>query len=116
MALTSGRLAAETILEARKQGEYSTRALKPYVQRLRQSPVIKDLYSQRRLSAWCHENPRFFGDYPDLAIELLRDYFMVSEKTKGEIHRGIARKFRRRVGWFRGLRDFWKFKRVMFGK
>jgi electron transfer flavoprotein-quinone oxidoreductase len=116
MALISGRLAAETILEARKQGEYSTRALKPYVQRLRQSPVIKDLYSQRRLSAWCHENPRFFGDYPDLAIELLRDYFMVSEKTKGEIHRGIARKFRRHVGWFRGLRDFWKFKRVMFGK
>jgi len=116
MAITSGRLAAETILEARKQGEYSVRALKPYVRRLTQSPVLKDLYSQRRLSAWCHENPRFFRDYPDLAIELLRDYFTISEKTKGEIHRGIARKFRRRVGWFKGLLDFWRFKRVMFGK
>ena len=116
MAITSGRLAAETILEARKRGEYSTRALKPYVRRLQQSPVIKDLYQQRRLSAWCHESPRFFREYPDLAIELLRDYFTVSEKTKNEIHRGIARKFRRRVGWLRGLWAFWRFKRVMFGK
>lgn len=116
MAITSGRLAAETILEARKQGEYSARALKPYVRRLKQSPVLKDLYSQRRLSAWCHENPRFFRDYPDLAIELLRDYFTVSEKTKGEIHRGIARKFRRRVGWLKGFLDFRRFKRAMFGK
>ncbi len=116
MAITSGRLAAETILEARKRGDYSAGALKPYVRRLKQSPVIKDLYQQRRLSAWCHESPRFFRDYPDLAIELLRDYFTVSEKTKDEIHQGIARKFRRRVGWLRGLWDFWRFKRVMFGK
>ena len=116
MALISGRLAAETILDARRLGDYSGKVLKSYLQRLKKSPVIKDLYQQRRLSAWCHESPRFFRDYPDLAIELLRDYFTVSEKTKGEIHRGIARKFRRRVGWLRGLWDFWRFKRVMFGK
>jgi electron transfer flavoprotein-quinone oxidoreductase len=116
MALLSGRLAAETILDARRRGDYSAKALKPYVQRLKESPVIKDLYQQRRLSAWCHENPRFFRDYPDLAVELLRDYFTLSEKTKGEIHRDIACKLRRRVGWFKGLLDFWRFKRVMFGK
>jgi electron transfer flavoprotein-quinone oxidoreductase len=116
MALLSGRLAAETILEARRRRDYSARALEPYVARLKRSPVIKDLYAQRRLSAWCHESPRFFRDYPDLAIELLRDYFTVSEKTKGEIHRGIARKFRQRVGWVKGVLDFWRFKRVMFGK
>lgn len=116
MALLSGRLAAETILDARKLRDYSAQVLKSYVQRLKQSPVIKDLYAQRRLSAWCHENPRFFRDYPDLAIELLRDYFTVSDKTKGEIHRGIARKYRRRVGWLKGFLDFRRFKRVMFGK
>ena len=116
MALTSGRLAAETILEARKRGDYSRRALAPYVRRLKHSPVIKDLYRQRYLSAWCHNNPRFFLDYPTLAVELLRDYFTVSEKSKGEIQRDIARKFRKRVGWLRGLWDFWKFRKVMFGK
>ncbi len=116
MALISGRLAAETILDARREGNYTGRVLKSYVQRLKQSPVIKDLRAQRHLSAWCHESPRFFKEYPDLAVELLRDYFTVSEKAKGETQRGIARKFQARVGYFRGLRDFWRFRKVMFGR
>ena len=116
MALISGRLAAETILDARRQNDYSAKTLTAYVERLKQSPVIKDLYAQRRLSNWCHENPRFFNDYPDLAVELLRDYFTVLDQTKGEIQRGIVRKFRRRVGWLRGLWTYWRFKRAMFGK
>ncbi len=116
MAVMSGRLAAETILEAHKRGDFSRRALAPYVRRLKNSPVIKDLYKQRYLSAWCHNNPRFFKDYPTLAVELLRDYFTVSEKSKGDIQRGIARKFRKRMGFFRGLLDFWRFRKVMFRK
>lgn len=116
MALTSGRLAAETILEARRRGDFSRKALGSYVRRLKDSPVIKDLYKQRHLSAWCHENPRFFKDYPDLAVELLRDYFTVSEKSKDEIERDIVRKFRKRVGYFKGLRDLRKFRKVMFGR
>ena len=115
MAIMSGRLAAETIVEAHKRGDFSRRALAPYVRRLKNSPVIKDLYTQRYLSAWCHSNPRFFRDYPALAVELLRDYFTVSEKSKQDIQRGIARKFRKRMGFFRGLWDFWKFRKVMFG-
>ena len=116
MALTSGRLAAETILDNRRKRDYSARGLTLYVERLKESTVIRDLYQQRRLSQWCHHNPKFFNDYPDLAIELLRDYFTMSEKTKDEIHRGVARKFRRKVGWLRGLWDFWRFKRAAFGK
>ncbi len=116
MALTSGRLAAEAILENRRKKDYSGRALSIYVERLKDSPVIKDLHTQRRLSNWCHHNPRFFNEYPDLAIELLRDYFTMSEMTKADIHRSIGRKLRRKVGFFRGLWDYWRFKRTMFGK
>ena len=117
MALLSGRLAAESILDARQRGKYTAGVLKSYVRRLKQSPIIRDLRAQRHLSTWCHENPRFFNEYPDLAVELLRDYFTVSDnKSKAEIRRGIARKFRARVGYLRGLWDFWRFKRAMFGK
>ena len=117
MALLSGRLAAESIVDARRKGKYTARVLKSYVRRLKQSPVIKDLRAQRHLSAWCHENPRFFKEYPDLAVELLRDYFTVSDnKSKAEIHRGVARKLQARMGYLRGLRDFWRFRKVMFGR
>jgi electron transfer flavoprotein-quinone oxidoreductase len=116
MALISGRLAAETILDARRQRDYSAKTLTSYVERLKQSPIIKDLYAQRRLSNWYHEHPRFFSDYPELAVELLRDHFTLSGQTKGEVRRGIVRKFRRRVGRLRGLWIFWRFKRAMFGK
>ena len=116
MALLSGRLAAETILDAQRQGNYTARVLKSYVRRLKRSPVIKDLRAQRRLSAWCHQSPRFFKEYPDLAVELLRDYFTLSEKSKVETQRGVVQKFQARVGYLRGLRDFWRFRKVMFGR
>jgi len=117
MALLSGRLAAESILDARRKGKYTARILKSYVRRLKQSPIIKDLRGQRHLSAWCHENPRFFKEYPELAVELLRDYFTVSDnKSKAEIHRGVVRKLQARMGYLRGLRDFWRFRKVMFGR
>jgi len=117
MALLSGRLAAESILDARRKGKYTARILKSYVRRLKQSPIIKDLRAQRHLSAWCHENPRFFKEYPELAVELLRDYFTVSDnKSKAEIHRGVVRKLQARMGYLRGLRDFWRFRKVMFGR
>jgi len=117
MALLSGRLAAESILDARRKGKYTARILKSYVRRLKQSPIIKDLRGQRHLSAWCHENPRFFKEYPELAVELLRDYFTASDnKSKAEIHRGVVRKLQARVGYVRGLRDFWRFRKVMFGR
>jgi electron transfer flavoprotein-quinone oxidoreductase len=116
MALISGRLAAETILDARKQKDYSRRTLSSYVSRLQDSLVIKDLYKQRRLSGWCHENPRFFQDYPELAVELLRDYFTVSDQSKGDIQRAIARKFRKRAGFLRGPWEFRRFRKALFGK
>jgi len=116
MALLSGRLAAETILDAQRQGNYTARVLKSYVRRLKRSPVIKDLRAQRHLSAWCHQSPRFFKEYPDLAVELLRDYFTLSEKSKVETQRGVVQKFQARVGYLRGLRDFWRFRKVMFGR
>ncbi len=117
MALLSGRLAAESILDARRRGKYTAGVLKSYVRRLKQSPIIRDLRAQRHLSTWCHENPRFFKEYPDLAVELLRDYFTVSEdKSKAQIHRGVVRKLKARVGYVRGLRDFWRFRKVMFGR
>ena len=117
MALLSGRLAAESILDARRKGKYTARILKSYVRRLKQSPIIKDLRGQRHLSAWCHENPRFFKEYPELAVELLRDYFTVSDnKSKAEIHRGVVRKLQARMGYLRALRDFWRFRKVMFGR
>ena len=116
MALLSGRLAAETILDARRQGNYTASVLKSYVRRLKRSPVIEDLRAQRHLSAWCHQSPRFFKEYPDLAVELLRDYFTLSEKSKVETQRGVVRKFQARVGWIRGLWDFWRFRKVMFGR
>lgn len=116
MAVTSGRLAAETILEVRKSGDYSSGGLAPYLKKLKSSPVLKDLYKQRDLWGWCHANPRFFRDYPSLAVELLRDYFTASGKPRGDIEREIAKKFRKRMGMFRGTLDFRKFKKVMFGK
>ena len=55
LAMTSGRLAAETILEAIERNDFSSRGLQGYVKRLQDSYVLKDLEKYRKF-------PSFLGN------------------------------------------------------
>ncbi len=74
-AVVSGRLAAETVVEAHeKKAGFDRNALASYRTRLENSPVLQDLRTFRNAPGF-FENPRLFADYPDLVNGILRRTF-----------------------------------------
>ncbi len=116
LAMASGVLAAETIIEAKAKNDFSKAGLSSYQTKMAESFVLKDLKKYRGVPEFAHANPKFFRDYPDLMTELVRDYFTVSENPKEDIWRQILAKRRKHVSLLSAGLDLWKFKTIFFGE
>lgn len=116
LAMASGVLAAETVIEAKKKGDFSRATLGLYQEKLNASFVMKDLKKYRRVEAWSHSNPKFFKEYPDLILSIIKEYFTISETPKEEIQKSIYAKLRAHLSPFRALIELNKFRQAFFGK
>jgi len=95
LAMTSGRLAAETIVAAKRAGKPMTAAtLKAYRKALEGSFVLADLKKYRRLPKVLHDNKHFFTDYPRLLAQAAETWFRVDGVPKREKERQIVGAFR----------------------
>jgi len=113
LAMASGVYAAETVIEAVKKNDFSKATLSMYEQKLENSFVLKDLKKYRHMTNFFNTNPHFLRDYPELAAELLGDYFALSDRPKGEVEKEVFRKMRRRVPILTMLTDLWKAKKAL---
>ena len=105
LAMTTGRLAAETIIEARANNwPMHARTLAGYKERLDASFVMKDLRKYRDMPAVLHGNPQFFTTYPELLNRAARTMLTVDGVDKRSKQREILRSFpaARRVGGLLG--------------
>ncbi len=85
LAMISGRFAAETIIEAKKKGDYSKRSLSLYRQKLDQSFIIKDLKKYRNTYSYLESNKVLFTLYPQILNDAAREFVRVDgtpKKTK----------------------------------
>jgi len=95
LAMTTGRLAAETIIEARAAGRPMTAAtLKSYKSRIDDSFVMKDLHKYRHLPQVLEKSPQFFSAYPELVNQAARTLFTVDGVDKQRKEREIRASFR----------------------
>ena len=67
MAMTSGRYAADAILEAFEKGDFGMNGLKGYPERLRGSYIIKDLKKYRRFNSFRLNHHELFTLLPKLS-------------------------------------------------
>ena len=111
MAMTSGKLAAETVLEAKKKGDYSSAALKSYVDKLKASYVWPDLDDTKDLESHVESSPDFLKFYPQLACDLAHLRFSVDGQPKRH-HLKQALSMVGRRGWLRLARDLWGLRAV----
>ncbi|PRX21717.1 electron transfer flavoprotein-quinone oxidoreductase [Paraburkholderia sp. BL18I3N2] len=96
LAMTTGRLAAETVIHAKAAGHgYRAGTLKAYKAALDQSFVMKDLHKYRDMPAVLHQNPQFFTTYPDLMARAARTMITVDGKDKKSKKREIFSSFRK---------------------
>jgi electron transfer flavoprotein-quinone oxidoreductase len=83
MAMASGVLAAQTILEAQKKGDYSAAGLQPYADRLRESFAWQDYARYQGLTRMAETHPQFFGKYPYEFAAMARKLFSVIPTEDG---------------------------------
>lgn len=77
LAIASAEAAALAVTEALRRNDVSREGLANYKDRLRESCVMRDLERYRNVPAFI-DNPRLFGAYPQLAVDVLRDVFTVN--------------------------------------
>ncbi|HUU54033.1 MAG TPA: FAD-dependent oxidoreductase [Armatimonadota bacterium] len=108
LALASGKLAAQAILRARKQNDFSARSLSHYDRLIRDSYIYKDLYKYRNMARFFETHPEFFGLYPDLLNEAAREMLTVDGVPKRRKQRSIFwSALKKRSPWRMAI-DFFK--------
>ena len=109
LAMTTGRLAAETILDARQNGQPMIESvLKAYKEKLDASFVMKDLHKYRDLPQVLHTNPQFFTTYPELLNRAAKTLITVDGVDKKSKEREILAAFRHSRSLFGLVGDAFK--------
>lgn len=104
-AMISGKLAAETILEARAAGDYSVHALSRYWEKLEESFIHPDLEAIRNVTPFVHARPYLLRDYPQALARAFRQYLTVDGTPKAIKYRRIGWKLFADLDPMRLLRD-----------
>jgi electron transfer flavoprotein-quinone oxidoreductase len=81
LAITSGFLAAETVIDAHERGDFSRKELSKYEDRLRGSFVIRDMRTFEKTVDLMH-NDRLFGAYPNLVGRIMEELYRSDGKPK----------------------------------
>ena len=113
LAMASGMFAAEAVIEAKEKGNFSRAALQSYRNKLDESFVLKDMFHFRHVIGFLKNHKQFLNEYPDIFIDLMLDYFTVSETPKAQVRKEVMRKFRKRIKMVPFLRDLWAARRAM---
>lgn len=107
LAMASGVFAAETVIAAKEKGDFSKASLSAYRNKLEASFVLKDMFHFRNMIHFLKSHPQFLNGYPELMLELAKDYFTVNETPKLQVRKDIVRKARARLKAVPLLRDLW---------
>ncbi|MFA5165131.1 MAG: FAD-dependent oxidoreductase [Candidatus Omnitrophota bacterium] len=114
LAMASGLAAAETIIEAKKNNDFSEKGLAGYRKRLEGSFVLMDLKRYKGISNFALKHPEFFKEYPELLVELAEEFFTVSETPKGKSRMAVIKKGLKSVNLLKLAIGINRARKVMF--
>jgi electron transfer flavoprotein-quinone oxidoreductase len=89
LAMTSGRLAAETILAAKEQGDFSESTLDQYRVNLMKSFVGQDMKKYKDSTHHFNKFPQYFDQYIPMVNRAASQMFTVDGKSKWEKQKKI---------------------------
>jgi len=108
LAMTAGRLAGETVIEARGKGDFSAEALSVYQTRLENSFVLKDLKKYQHLPEFIDRHPELLQIYPRLVNRAVHEMLTVDGTPKREKQRLIWREIRAQRSLWNLLKDAYR--------
>ena len=114
LAMTTGRIAAETVIELKAQNQsMSARNLALYRRKLDETFVMKDLKKYRRMPGVFHASPQFFTTYPELVNRAAHTMLTVDGVDKKTKEREIRKSFTGRRSLLGLMGDAFKMWRAM---
>jgi len=105
LAMAAGRMAGETVAEAKKKGDFSAKTLARYHKKLEESFVFKDMEDHKDVEVKVRQNRDMLTVYPRLANEAAHEYFLVDGIPKHDHQRRIIKKVLRERGLMHMLKD-----------
>lgn len=108
LAMAAGRMAGETVVEAKRRGDFSARTLSLYAAKLEESFVLKDLRKYRYLPDLAERRPDLFSTYADLANLVVHEMLTVDGVPKRDKQRKIWREVTRRKPLWALVRDLYE--------
>lgn len=111
LAMTAGKLAGETVIEAKKKNDFSEASLSAYTRRLEASYVLSDMEDIKDLEEHVERSEGFLDFYPKLACELAQLRFSADGVPKRE-HLKAAIGMVRKRGFLRVAKDLFPLRKV----
>jgi len=82
LAMLSGKLAAQAIIEAKAKDDFSAMSLSRYRELLDESIVMADLHKIRNVTNFAHARPHLLRDYPQVLSAMFEEYLRVDGVPK----------------------------------
>jgi electron transfer flavoprotein-quinone oxidoreductase len=111
MAMSSGKIAAETIMKAKEVGDFSERSLDSYRTEIYDSFIGKDLKKYKDAAHTFEEHPQYFQEYVPMMNQALNTFFTVDGTTKWDKQKKIMKKMtasRGKIGFAKDMYRAWK--------
>lgn len=99
LAITSGKLAGETVLAMAKSGDFSPEGFQQYARAIKASYIHRDLSKYQRLPAFLHEHKQLVMEQlPQVLNNSLYEWFNVDERPKTDHQRQIMQQLKEAAG------------------
>lgn len=106
LAIASAEAAAQAIISAKEQGDFSANSLINYQKLLEKSFVMQDLKTYQKFPEFM-ENQRIFNQYPQLAVDVLADMFVIDGQPCQHLRKKALARVKQ-VGILNLIKDGWK--------
>ena len=111
-AIASGAAAAETVIEAKKAGDFSHTMLSRYQSRLEKSFVLKDLETFKK-APHLLKNPRLYEPYPKFLCSLAERIFTNDGQPKAKAMKLLKESMKGHTSFLQIIQDLWQIKRSL---
>jgi electron transfer flavoprotein-quinone oxidoreductase len=108
LAMASGKMAAETIIDALKANDVSLQSLSAYTRKLNDSFVMKDMRKYRGFPDFLYDTHQLFNELPQVAQFMAREMLTVNGVSKKEKQKTIMAEIKKKIGLLNMVRIAWR--------
>lgn len=108
MAMSSGKMAAEAIIEAKYRNDFSESSLNLYREKLYDSFIIKDLEKYKDAAHTFEKYPQYFKEYVPMMNKAMSKFFTVDGTPKRDKQNEIMRSITKERGTINVIKDMYR--------